>query len=151
MMNGEMKALLLTEYMHLELTDVAVPVIGPHDVLIRVRSCGICGSDVHGIDGSTGRRIPPLVMGHEAAGLIAEVGAAVSDWKPGDRVTFDSTISCGECAFCRSGDINFATTGKFWESRAAITVDTAHLPNTFRFRPASSIASRTHFPSTMRR
>ena len=47
-----MKALLLTDYMHLELTDVAEPAIGPLDVLIRVRSCGICGSDVHGIDGS---------------------------------------------------------------------------------------------------
>jgi len=101
-----MKALLLTEYMHLELTDVAVPSIGPQEVLIRVRSCGICGSDVHGIDGSTGRRIPPLVMGHEAAGVIAEVGSDAGEWKPGDRVTFDSTISCGECAFCRTGDIN---------------------------------------------
>jgi len=92
--------------MHLELTDVAVPAIGPEEVLIRVRSCGICGSDVHGIDGSTGRRIPPLVMGHEAAGVIAEVGREAGDWKPGDRVTFDSTISCGKCAFCRAGDIN---------------------------------------------
>ncbi len=101
-----MKALLLTEYMHLELTDVAVPAIGPRDVLIRVRSCGICGSDVHGIDGSTGRRIPPVVMGHEAAGAIAEVGSDAGDWRPGDRVTFDSTISCGECAFCLTGDIN---------------------------------------------
>jgi L-iditol 2-dehydrogenase len=101
-----MKALLLTEYMHLTLTDMAVPAIGPRDVLIRVRSCGICGSDVHGIDGSTGRRIPPLVMGHEAAGVIVDVGHDVSDWRAGDRVTFDSTISCGECAFCRAGDIN---------------------------------------------
>jgi L-iditol 2-dehydrogenase len=101
-----MKALLLTEYMHLELTDVAVPSIEPQEVLIRVRSCGICGSDVHGIDGSTGRRIPPIVMGHEAAGVITEVGSQVSEWKPGDRVTFDSTVSCGECAFCRRGDVN---------------------------------------------
>ncbi|HEX3744097.1 MAG TPA: galactitol-1-phosphate 5-dehydrogenase [Bryobacteraceae bacterium] len=101
-----MKALLLTDYMHLELADVAVPAIGPRDVLIRVRSCGICGSDVHGIDGSTGRRIPPLVMGHEAAGVIEQVGADAGNWKPCDRITFDSTISCGECAFCRSGDIN---------------------------------------------
>src|SRR5450631_1379708 len=99
-----MKALLLTDYMHLELTDVAQPSIGPEDVLIRVRACGICGSDVHGIDGSTGRRIPPLVMGHEAAGVISEVGRHVQGWKVGDRVTFDSTISCGDCDFCRRGD-----------------------------------------------
>jgi L-iditol 2-dehydrogenase len=101
-----MKALLLTDYMHLELADMAVPAIGPQDVLIRVRACGICGSDVHGIDGSTGRRIPPLVMGHEAAGAIVEAGCDVDRWKPGDRVTFDSTISCGECAFCRRGEVN---------------------------------------------
>src|ERR1017187_6354650 len=101
-----MKALLLTSYMNLELADVAQPEVGPDDLLIRVRSCGICGSDVHGIDGSTGRRIPPLVMGHEAAGVIAEVGRDVSDWKADDRVTFDSTISCGACAFCQAGDIN---------------------------------------------
>jgi L-iditol 2-dehydrogenase len=101
-----MKALLLTEYMHFELTDVAEPSLGPRDVLIRVRSCGICGSDVHGMDGSTGRRIPPLVMGHEAAGVITQTGAEVDEWKPGDRVTFDSTISCGECDFCRRGNVN---------------------------------------------
>src|ERR1017187_5800078 len=101
-----MKALLLTDYMHLELADVDVPAIGPLDVLIRVRSCGICGSDVHGIDGSTGRRIPPLVMGHEAAGTITEVGRDVDQWKPGERVTFDSTISCGDCAFCHRGEVN---------------------------------------------
>ena len=101
-----MKALLLTKYMELQVTDLPNPEIGPHDVLVRVRSCGICGSDVHGLDGSTGRRIPPLVMGHEAAGVIAEVGRNVTEWKEGDRVTFDSTVSCGRCAFCRRGDIN---------------------------------------------
>jgi L-iditol 2-dehydrogenase len=101
-----MKALLLTDYMHLELADVDIPTIGPRDVLIRVRSCGICGSDVHGIDGSTGRRIPPLVMGHEAAGVISQAGRDAGPWKPGDRVTFDSTISCGDCDFCRRGEVN---------------------------------------------
>jgi L-iditol 2-dehydrogenase len=101
-----MKALMLTDYMHLELAEVAMPAIGARDVLVRVRSCGICGSDVHGIDGSTGRRIPPLVMGHEAAGVIAEAGSEAGPWKAGDRVTFDSTISCGECAFCQLGQIN---------------------------------------------
>ena len=63
-----MKALLLREYKKLELVDMPAPAIGPNDVLVRVKACGICGSDVHGYDGSTGRRIPPLVMGHEAAG-----------------------------------------------------------------------------------
>jgi L-iditol 2-dehydrogenase len=101
-----MKALLLKEYMQLEVSDMPRPEIGANDVLVAVRACGICGSDVHGLDGSTGRRIPPLVMGHEAAGTIAEVGRGVKEWKAGDRVTFDSTVSCGQCHFCRRGEIN---------------------------------------------
>lgn len=101
-----MKALLLKEYKQIELTDVPEPVIGPDDVLVRVHACGICGSDIHGYDGSSGRRIPPLVMGHEAAGVIEAAGDAVADFKVGDRVTFDSTISCGRCHFCRRGQVN---------------------------------------------
>jgi L-iditol 2-dehydrogenase len=75
-------------------------------VLIEVAACGICGSDVHGFDGSSGRRIPPIIMGHEAAGIIAAVGSSVTGWALGDRVTFDSTIYCGHCAYCRRGEIN---------------------------------------------
>lgn len=101
-----MKALLLSEYKKLELTDMPVPTIGAEDVLVKVKACGICGSDIHGYDGSTGRRIPPLVMGHEAAGEIVEAGANVKGWKLGDRVTFDSTVSCGRCYFCQRGEIN---------------------------------------------
>lgn len=102
-----MKALILKEYMHLEIADVPAPSIGaPDDVLVRIKASAICGSDVHGIDGSTGRRIPPLVMGHEAAGLVAAVGPAVKNVAIGDRVTFDSTIWCGECFFCRRGEVN---------------------------------------------
>jgi len=100
-----MQALLLTDYRKLELTDIPKPQIGPNDVLVQVEACGICGSDVHGYDGSSGRRIPPIVMGHEAAGVLAEVGANV-DLVPGTRVTFDSMISCGQCRFCRTGQIN---------------------------------------------
>lgn len=88
------------------MADLPVPPFGEDEVLIRVRACGICGSDVHGMDGSTGRRIPPLVMGHEAAGEIVEVGPAVGGWAIGDRVTFDSTIFCGRCAYCARGEIN---------------------------------------------
>jgi len=101
-----MKALLLTEYGRLTVTDMALPEIGAEDVLIRVRNCGICGSDIHGYTGITGRRIPPLVMGHEAAGVIEQVGAAVTGFVPGDRVTFDSTVYCGRCDFCLRGDVN---------------------------------------------
>src|SRR5215470_2431799 len=101
-----MQAMLLKEYMHLELVEMPQPSIGPEDVLVRVRACGICGSDVHGLDGRTGRRIPPLVMGHEAAGEVVATGAAVADLTPGDRVTFDSTVYCGRCFFCTRGDVN---------------------------------------------
>lgn len=101
-----MKALLLSQYRHLELADVAQPAPQPGEILVRVAACGICGSDVHGYDGSSGRRIPPLVMGHEAAGVVAEVGAGVTGFHEGDRVTFDSTVYCGECRNCSRGDIN---------------------------------------------
>lgn len=101
-----MDALLLKEYMKLEMVQMDVPEIGPDDVLVRVRACGICGSDVHGLDGSTGRRLPPIVMGHEAAGVVERAGANVHDLKPGDRVTFDSTIYCGQCFYCARGEVN---------------------------------------------
>jgi L-iditol 2-dehydrogenase len=101
-----MEALLLKEYMKLELVRMPEPELGPEDILVRVRACGICGSDVHGLDGSTGRRIPPLVMGHEAAGEVAAVGANVGDFKVGERVTFDSTIYCGNCFYCARGEVN---------------------------------------------
>ncbi|QGJ69365.1 Zinc-binding alcohol dehydrogenase [Planctomycetales bacterium 10988] len=101
-----MKALLLSEYKHLEVTDFPKPEISPHDLLVQVKACGICGSDIHGYDGSSGRRIPPLVMGHEAAGVVAAVGSEVKGFKEGDPVTFDSTVSCGQCFYCRKGKIN---------------------------------------------
>jgi L-iditol 2-dehydrogenase len=101
-----MKALLLREYGEFAYEDVPMPEFGRGEVLVAVKACGICGSDVHGMDGSTGRRRPPIVMGHEASGVIAEVGADVVGWKSGDRVTFDSTIYCGRCGFCRAGQIN---------------------------------------------
>ncbi|MFY9802064.1 MAG: galactitol-1-phosphate 5-dehydrogenase [Candidatus Acidiferrales bacterium] len=101
-----MKALLLSHYNNLEIADFAVPVPAPHEVLVRVAACGICGSDVHGYDGSSGRRIPPIVMGHEAAGTIAALGGSVANFSVNDRVTFDSTVSCGVCSFCARGDVN---------------------------------------------
>ncbi len=87
-----MKALVLEEYNKLVFKDFPKPEIAPNEVLIKVKACGICGSDVHGMDGSTGRRKPPIIMGHEASGEIAEIGREVTNWQAGNRVTFDSTI-----------------------------------------------------------
>jgi L-iditol 2-dehydrogenase len=101
-----MKALVLSAYKQLHLEDVPVPQPAEDELLIRIQACGICGSDVHGFDGSTGRRIPPIVMGHEAAGIVEAVGRGVTSFKAGDRVTFDSTVYCGQCFYCRRGQVN---------------------------------------------
>jgi L-iditol 2-dehydrogenase len=105
--SGEaMKALVLKEYKRLVFEDVPAPTPGPEEVLVSVKACGICGSDVHGMDGSTGRRRPPIIMGHEASGVVADLGANVTGWTVGAPVTFDSTIYCGQCDYCREGFIN---------------------------------------------
>lgn len=131
-----MKALLLSEYNRLEITDVPMPRPGPGEVLVRVEACGICGSDVHGYDGSSGRRIPPLVMGHEAAGTIAAVGAGVTELRPGERVTFDSTVYCGECDYCRRGEMNLC------ERRQVLGVSTPEYRRAGAFAEFVSVPER---------
>ena len=101
-----MRALQLVAPSTLTVVDLPLPSPGPGEVRLRVKACGICGSDLHGMDGSSGRRIPPLVMGHEASGVIDAAGEGVTAWKSGDRVTFDSTVWCGECGYCREGRVN---------------------------------------------
>lgn len=103
-----MKALNLVEYKKFEYTEEAPkPELAEGEVLIAIKACGICGSDIHGMDGSSGRRQPPIIMGHEAAGTICDLGPGVdASWKMGDRVTFDSTVYCGECLYCKRGDVN---------------------------------------------
>jgi L-iditol 2-dehydrogenase len=111
-----MKALLLTAPSKLELVDFAEPAPAADEVVVRVHACGICGSDIHGWDGSSGRRNPPLIMGHEASGEIVATGPQVKKWRAGDRVTFDSTIYCGTCSFCRASQVNLC------ESRRVVGV-----------------------------
>jgi L-iditol 2-dehydrogenase len=148
-----MRALLMNEYKRLELADMPVPEIAPNDVLVRVKACGICGSDVHGFDGSTGRRLPPIVMGHEASGVVERVGSAVKHLSPGDRVTFDSTVYCGRCFFCRRGEINlcdnrevlgvstpeFRRHGAFAEYVSVPSHIVYKLPDSFPFEHAAMI------------
>ena len=101
-----MKALVHTAPMQFDLRDVPQPQPGEDEVLVRVKACGICGSDVHGYTGSTGRRIPPLIMGHEAAGVVEGMGRGARNVAAGDRVTFDSTVYCNQCPACRQGRMN---------------------------------------------
>jgi L-iditol 2-dehydrogenase len=103
-----MKALVLEEYNKLVYKDVPDPEILSNEVLVKVMACGICGSDVHGLDGSTGRRIPPMIMGHEASGIIVKTGSDVKGWKSGDRVTFDSTVYPLDDWFTREGMYNLS-------------------------------------------
>lgn len=102
-----MNALVMEEYKKLNFTDYPDPDIAePDEILVKVKAASICGSDVHGFDGSTGRRRPPIIMGHEAAGEVVAIGKGVKKLKIGDRITFDSTIYCGGCYFCRKGQVN---------------------------------------------
>lgn len=103
-----MKALVLEKYNQFRLTDVEKPVLADNEILVQVKAAGICGSDVHGMDGSTGRRIPPIIMGHEASGIIVGLGSKVSGWKINDRVTFDSTIYNLDDWFTLKGQYNLS-------------------------------------------
>ncbi len=104
-----MKALVHTKPYEFEYADVADPEPGPQDVLVRVAYVGICGSDLHGYTGESGRRIPPIIMGHEASGWIEAVGTDVPDrpeLRPGARACFDSTVYCNACDACQAGRFN---------------------------------------------
>jgi L-iditol 2-dehydrogenase len=104
-----MKALLLSSPGTLAVADLDTPSPAAGEVLVRIAACGICGSDVHGYTGGSGRRIPPLVMGHEAAGTIEAVGGGVTDLPIGSRVALDSTVFCGGCDYCRTERENLCT------------------------------------------
>lgn len=107
-----MKALIMKEYMKLECIDVDIPKLKADEVLVKIMAASVCGSDINGIDGKSGRRQVPIIMGHEASGVIADIGANVSKFKIGDRVTFDSTIYCGYCDYCNKGQVNLCDNRK---------------------------------------
>lgn len=140
-----MKAMVLSDYKRLELLEVDVPKANPGELLIAVRACGICGSDVHGYDGTTGRRRPPVIMGHEAAGVVESLGDGVVGFAVGDRVTFDSTVYCGQCYFCTKGQINLCN------NREVIGVSTDQFRRMGAFAEYVSVPARIayHLPPAM--
>ena len=87
-------------------TDVPIPRVGPHDVLIRVETASVCGTDLHIYrwdEWSQHRIKPPLTLGHEFAGTVVEVGDAVENIRVGEFVSAESHVTCGMCFQCRTG------------------------------------------------
>ncbi|MBM3335136.1 galactitol-1-phosphate 5-dehydrogenase [Candidatus Sumerlaeota bacterium] len=148
-----MKALVYTRPFTFEYTDWPEPVVGDDDVLVCVKACGICGSDVQGATGKTGRRIPPLIMGHEAAGIVERVGNNAGSFQPRDRVCFDSTVYCNKCEQCKLRRYNrcekrevfgvstdrFKRHGAFAEYVAVPWWTVAKIPDSLSFREATML------------
>ena len=99
-----MRALLYPDFGELEFRpDISEPKAGPGEVLIEVQACGICGSELGGFASRSPRRKPPIVMGHEFAGVVAELGPEVDGIQPGQRVMVNALVHCGDCDLCRRG------------------------------------------------
>ncbi len=109
-----MKALRYLGPGQLAVQEVSVPTISENEVLVQVMACGICGSDVHGYLGLTGRRTAPMTMGHEFSGQVVASGSSVRRYSKGDRVIVQPLNFCGECANCRQGNTNMCLTGKLF-------------------------------------
>ena len=105
-----MKALYYLGEKTMEVRDIPLPPLKPGQYLIRTRSNGICGSDFEGYLGKTGRRLPPMIMGHEVAGIIEEAPAN-GKLRKGERVVIFPKPFCGECDYCRKGLVNVCPAG----------------------------------------
>lgn len=101
-----MKAVVVHEPGNVRVEDVPVPDVGPKDVLVQVSACGICGTDIHIIDGEFPPTQYPIIIGHEFGGTVTQIGSDVVGFKVGDRVGVDPTLNCGECYFCLRGKGN---------------------------------------------
>ncbi len=93
----------------LRIEETPIPQPGERDVLIQVKACGVCGTDVHIYEGDKGAAevTPPTILGHEFSGVVAAVGGKVKKFRPGERVCIDPNCYCGACDFCREGEVHF--------------------------------------------
>ena len=101
-----MKAAVLEKPLAFAIKEIENPVPGPGEMLIRVASTGICGSELHAYHGQHPLRIPPVVLGHELSGRIAQIGPGVTGFDLGSRVTVLPQMTCGRCFYCRHGQPN---------------------------------------------
>ncbi|MCW2641892.1 MAG: putative zinc-binding dehydrogenase, partial [Dactylosporangium sp.] len=113
-----MKAAVIVEPGRIEIQTVPDPTPGPRDVVVAVAGCGICGTDLHIMEGEFAPAYP-IVPGHEFAGEVVATGADVTEVRVGDRVAVDPSLHCGECYYCRRAR------GNLCENWAAIGVTTA--------------------------
>jgi L-iditol 2-dehydrogenase len=115
-MAEKMKAAVLTELKKIEIRELDVPTPGPDEALVRIRACGLCGSDVHYYEhGKIGPYVvtKPIILGHEAAGEVVAVGSEVKNVAPGQRVTIEPGVTCGRCEYCKSGRYNLCPDVRF--------------------------------------
>jgi len=151
-----MKAAILREFgKDLVLDDVEVPKAGPEDALIKVRACGLCRSDLKVRDGVIGSRKLPMILGHEPAGDIVEVGTEVKNVNVGDRVTVNIHIPCQNCYYCRTGMetlcenlevLGFTTNGAFAEYLKIPARNVIRLPNEISYQEGAIIADAVASP-----
>jgi len=126
-----MDALVIHAARDLRVEDVPTPEVQPHQLRVKVRFGGICGSDLHYFqDGGFGtiRVKEPMVLGHEVAGMIEEVGSAVAGFTPGDRIAISPSLPCGSCRYCQQGLQNHCLDMRYFGS----AMRTPHVQGAFR-------------------
>lgn len=101
-----MKAVVYYGPQDVRVEEVDAPSCGENEIRVKVDACAVCGSDLKAYLVGNPRMKPPRVMGHEFTGLVETVGAVTGEFSPGDRVVMATSISCGECAYCRRGHPN---------------------------------------------
>lgn len=140
----------------LKLEDVPVPKIGPDQILVKVAACGVCHTDLHYIEhGVPTFKKPPIILGHEASGIVEDVGADVSTFNKGQRILIPAVLTCGRCPFCRMGRENICShmtmlgnhiDGAYAEFVAVPAKDVLPLPDSIPLEEASIIADAISTP-----
>jgi len=143
-----MKAVVIHAPLDLRIEDVDIPAVGPHDVKVRIRAGGICGSDLHyylhgGVN--TARVQQPMILGHEVAGEVMEVGAEVTSLRHGDRVAVNPSQPCGHCRCCLSGRPNTCLDMRFYGSAMRMP----HIQGAFREVLVCSEAQAVPLPAAL--
>ncbi|MHC4218403.1 MAG: zinc-binding dehydrogenase [Planctomycetota bacterium] len=140
----------------LKIEDIPIPQVGPDQILVKVAACGACHTDLHYLEhGVPTFKKPPIVLGHEASGVVEEVGVDVPNFKTGQRVLIPAVLTCGKCRFCRMGRENICANmkmlgnhfdGAYAEYVAVPAKDVLDLPPSIPIEDASIIADALSTP-----